>query len=157
MSDLIVTRGEDGQLGGLDDKGDRAYQRFVRALRELPMGDTLKLAFSIPRSPGYHRRHFKILAEVYRQQEAFTDPDEMRKWLEVGAGFCTFAPHPTVGLMAIPKSIAWEKLEQAEFEEHHAKVMSFLRSARATQYLWPRMSVLQADEFINNVLARFGE
>lgn len=157
MSELIVTRNEDGQLAGLGDKGDRAYQRFLRAMRELAMGDTLKLAYWLPRSPGFHRRHFKILNEVYRQQEAFNDPDDMRKWLEVGAGFCTFCPHPTVGLMAIPKSIAWEKLEQAEFEEHHAKVMAFLRSVRATRYLWPRMSDLQADEFINNVLARFGE
>lgn len=157
MSELIVTRHEDGQLGGLDDRGVRAYQRFLRAMDELAIGETMKLAYWLPRSPGYHRRHFKILAEVYRQQEAFTDPEEMRKWLEVGAGFCTFAPHPTVGLMAIPKSIAWEKLEQADFEAHHAKVMAFLRSVRCTRYLWPRMSDLQADEFINNVLARFGE
>lgn len=157
MSELIVTRNEDGQLGGLHAKGERAYQRFIRAMRELAVGETLKLSYSLPRSPGYHKRHFKILAEVFGQQEQFADPDDFRKWLEVGAGFCTFAPGPHGQMVAIPKSIAWDRLEQAEFEEHHGKVMAFMRSTRCTRFLWPTLDDLKADEFINNVLARFGE
>ena len=157
MSDLIVTKGEDGKLAGLGAKDQRAYSRFLRAVTEMQPGDTLRFGFWIPRAPGPHKAHFKLLHMLFEQQEQFDDADEFRKWLEVGAGFCNFVPGPGGRMVALPRSIAWDKLEEAEFEEHHRKVVKFMRSTACTRFLWPSMSDIDADTFINNILAQFGE
>lgn len=157
MADLVITKGEDGQLAGLDEKGERAWRKWLATIKALATGDTLTFSYRLPRSPGFHKRHFKILAAVFNQQDQFDDPDNLRKWLEVGAGFCDLVPGPHGKPVAMPRSIAWDRLEQAEFEWHHTQVMQFLRSTRATHFLWPQLDDLAADTLVNNVLAHFGE
>lgn len=156
MAELVVTKGEDGKLAGLDEKAQRAYARFLRAVGEMRPGDTMHFGFWIPRAPGPHRAHFKLLSAIFSQQEQFADPDDFRKWLEVGAGFCTYVPGATGRMVALPKSIAWHKLEEADFLEHHRKVVRFLRSTHCCRYLWPQLDDLAADTLVNNILAHYG-
>lgn len=157
MSELIVTKGEDGLLQGLGEKGARAWSRFVRATTELAAGETIKLSYSIPRAPGPHKAHFKLLHAIYDQQEQYVDFDRFREWVQIGAGFCDIVPGPHGKPVAHSRSINWEKLEESEFEEHHRDVVRFLRSTHCTRYLWPQMTDLQGDNLINNLLAMFGE
>lgn len=156
MSDVVLVRGEDGKLQGLGDKGGRAYAKFQQKVRALEIGETLKFSYWLPRSPAFHRRHFAILGAVFGQQEQFADPEKLRMWLQVGADFCDLVPGPKGKPVAMPRSIAWENLDDAEFAEHHADVIGFLRSTHCTRFLWPQWSDLDADTFINNVLMEFG-
>ena len=157
MAEIVVIKGDDGKLQGLGEKASRAFDRFKRATEEMAVGDTMRFGFWIPRAPGPHRAHFKLLHAIFDQQEQFDDADEFRKWVEVGAGFCTFVPGPGGRMVALPKSIAWDRLEEADFEEHHRKVVRFMRSPHFTRFLWPAMTDLAADTLINNLLAQFGE
>jgi hypothetical protein len=156
MAECIVVKTEDGKLAGLGEKGGRQFARFQAAVREMEVGETMRFSFKIPRSPGFHKRHFVIINRVFEQQEQFEDDEKFREWIQVGAGFCDLLPGPNGKPVAISRSIAWEALEDAEFAEHHAAVIAFLRSARCTRFLWPEWSDLDADTFINNVLAEFG-
>lgn len=153
MSTVIVTKGQDGKLQGLGDAGQRAYTRFLGRVKDLEPGETMRFSFWLPRSPGFHRRHFLILAAVFQQQDQFQDPEKLREWLQVGAGFCDILPGPKGNPVAISRSIAWENLDDADFAEHHAAVVAFMRSIHCTRFLWPHLADLKADELINGVLA----
>jgi hypothetical protein len=155
VADCVVVKGEDGKLQGLGDKGGRQFARFQSAVRKMEPGETMRFSFKLPRSPGFHRRHFAILNRVFEQQEQFDNDEKFREWLQVGAGFCDLLPGPKGKPVAVSRSIAWEALDDADFAEHHADVMSFLRSVHCTRFLWPQWSDVEADTFINNVLQEF--
>ena len=156
MAEIVVTKADDGKLHGVTDADERRLARFRGHVDGMAPGDTAKFSFKIPRSPGFHRRHFKILSEVFKAQEQFQDAEKMREWLEVGAGFADIVPGPKGKPVAMARSIAWDVLDDADFAEHHAAVIGFLRSTYCTRFLWPQMSDLDADTFINGLLMEFG-
>ena len=155
MAEVVVTKGSDGKLAGLGEKGERAWARFSAAVKKLEPGGTLRFSWWAPRSPGFHARHFAILAAVYDAQDQFVDPDKFRMWVQVGAGFCDILPGPKGKAMAIPQSIAWDKLDDSDFAEHHAAVIAFLRSAHATRFLWPTMTDSGGGDMMETLLREF--
>jgi hypothetical protein len=42
MGRLVLTKGQDGKLHGLDPKGQRAWERFKAKLKSLDFGATLR-------------------------------------------------------------------------------------------------------------------
>lgn len=155
MADVIVTKNEQGKLEGMGEKGQRAYARFLAAVHKMGVGDTLRFSFWLPRSIGFHRRHFSILNKVFNHQEQFLEEEAFRMWVQVGAGFCDIVPGPKGKPVAIPKSIAFDKLEDADFAEHHAACIMFLRSIHATRFLWPWLSDVDADAMMDSLLNEF--
>lgn len=155
MAEVVVVRGNDGKLAGLGEKGERAWAKFSAAVKKMEIGETLKFSWWAPRSPGFHARHFVILAAVFDAQDQFLDAEKFRMWAQVGAGFCDILPGPKGRAVAIPQSIAWDKLDDVEFAEHHAAVIAFLRSAHATRFLWPAMTDLQGDDMMETLLREF--
>lgn len=155
MSKVILHLDERGKLAGIDEKQDRAYARFRAKIARLRPGETLSFSFSLPRSPQMHRYHFALLRAVFESQEVFDDDDEMRKWIEVGSGFCSFLPGPDGQLVAVPKSIAWEKLEESDFREHHLKVVAFLRTPHCYRYLWPALNDSGRELVVETILMEF--
>ncbi len=124
-------------------------------LESLVPGECVRLAFWIPRSPQFHRRHFALLGAVFEQQEQFADREQFRMWVQVGAGHCDFVPGPKGRMVALPKSIAWHKLEDTEFAAHHAAVVEFLRSAHCIGFLWPQLNQAERQQTIEAVLMEF--
>lgn len=155
MPEVIVFKDEFGKLAGHGEKGGRAFARFLKAVRDLEFGETLRFSWWAPRSPGFHRRHFKILNQVFEHQDQFVDETAFRMWVQVGAGFCDLLPGPRGKPVAIPKSIAWDKLDDVEFAEHHAAVINFLRTRHATRFLWPDLNDAMADDMIESLLNEF--
>lgn len=153
--DIVVVKDEQNKLRGFGEKGQRAWLRFRNAIEALEIGETLSFAWHKPRSPKFHRYHFAMLHAVYEQQEQFQDFDAFRMWCQVGAGHCELVPGPRGKPVAIPKSIAYESLDDNEFAEHHMAVCAFLRSTHACRFLWPEMSDVDADASINAILQEF--
>jgi len=155
MADITLTKDEDGRLVGLTDSDDRRYAKFRARVAGLEVGDTLRFSFKLPRSPQFHKRHFGILNALFKCQEQFVDFEKFREWTQVGAGFCDIYPGPKGKPVAKSRSISWEELEDADFAEHHKAVIEFVRSVHFTRFLWPHMSDLDADTFINAALQEF--
>lgn len=155
MTTLIVTKLEDGKLGGFTEKDKRAYRRFKKLIDDLAMGELFTLRFWVPRAPKFHRLHFGMLGSLFESQEQFVDADEMRMWLQVGAGHCEFVPGPKGKVVALPKSIAFDKLDDIEFGEHHAKVKDFLRSEHAQAFLWGHLDKAKRAEMVEDILREF--
>jgi hypothetical protein len=155
MTTIAVTLNEDGKLVGAGEKHQKAYARFRKMLHELQPGELFTLTYWFPRNPKLHGLHFAMLTGLFDAQEQFADPEQFRKWVEVGAGHCDFVPGPTGRMVALPKSIAWDKLDDADFQKHHEDAKAFLRSQHATRYLWPYLSDIEAGEAMDAILGEF--
>lgn len=154
MPTVTLVRGQDGRLAGLTDKDDRGWRRFYAKIKAL--GEScITFTWREPRSGPFHRRFFAMVSAAFDAQERFDDPEQFRLWLTVGAGFCDFLPHKDRGVVAIPKSIAFDKLEQVEFQEVADAVWQFYRSAHAREILYPHLSADASFEMVWSVLEAF--
>lgn len=155
MAKLALRVNDAGKLEGLTPADDRAYTRFKKKLGLMRPGDTISFEHRFPRSPKFHRLHFAMLGLLFDNQEQFANPEDLRKWIEVGAGHCQFVPGPSGRLVALPMSIAYDSLDDAEFYEHHIKVLTFLRSQAATRFLWPQIDDQAAGQAMDALLREF--
>lgn len=155
MSAVTLWKGQDGKLEGFDEKGKRLYARFLKRITELEPGQTIGFTYKVPRSPKFHRLHFAMLKELFDNQEQFNDPHQFRKWLEVGAGHCDFVPGPKGRMVALPRSIDWESLDDEQFSDVHEGVKTFLRTEHAVRFLWPEADPAQSLRGVEAILGGF--
>lgn len=143
MTSLVIFKDDDGRLNGFGDRGRRAWAKFRKIIEGLEVGETMGFSYQLPRSPQHHRFFFARMQALLDRQEAFSDLDHLLIFLKVGAGFVEFMPGPGGQLVAIPKSIAWERLEEQDFIEVKRQVWDFLWTDVAQQALWPELSAMQ--------------
>lgn len=157
MTTITVTKDDAGKLRGFTDKDQRAYARFKGLIDELEVGELFTLETWFPRNGKLHRLHFAMLAVIFDAQEQYADPEQLRFWLQVGAGHCTYAPGPEGRMVAIPKSISYSSIDDAEFQVHHEAVKAFLRTERARRFLWPHLGDEQTYDTVETLLRDFEE
>ena len=155
MAEVVVYRDERGKLAGYGEAGARAWARFQKMLARLAQGETLVFKWWEPRSPGFHKLFFSKLHALFERQERFDDVDKLRTWLTVGAGEADFMPGPRGRLVAIPKSIAWHKLDEADFRELVRKIDDFLWTHHAREFMWPQLSTEQTYEILEGLRGQF--
>jgi hypothetical protein len=155
MTTMTVVKDDRGRLVGFTKKDETAYRRFKKVLEELGQGEIFTLDYWFPREGWRHRKHFKMLAMIFDAQEVFADPEQLRMWLHVGAGHCDFLPGPKGELIAVPKSIAYNRIDDVEFADHHEKVKVFLRTEHAQRFLWPHLDPANSSETIEAILYDF--
>lgn len=154
MPVVTLIQDEAGRLVGLTDSDERAYQRFIRKIKSLAQS-CITFEWREPRSGKFHRRFFKMVKTAFDAQERFDDIEQFRMWLQVGAGFADFLPHPEKGVVAIPKSIKYASLDQIEFEAVASRVWAFYRSEHARQTMWPHLSEAASWEMVETILLEF--
>ncbi len=139
MSTVIVLKGNDGRLEGLGDKGRRMYLKLKRTIAAMAIGEMMCLSFKLPRSPKHHNFFFLKITGLFDRQEQFSDFERFRGWLTVGAGYCDLMPGPGGLSVALPQSLAFENMDEAEFVDLHQKINAFLWGEHAQQFLWPHL------------------
>lgn len=155
VTTMTVTKSDDGRLVGLGEKDRRAYGRFKKMIDGMGDGEFFTLEYWFPRNGGFHRKHMALMTALFDSQERFEDDTAFRKYLEIGAGYCTWAPGAKGGIVAIPKSIAYSKLDDEGLAELHEKVKAFVRSERPQRWLWPHLTMQQRGEMVESVLSGF--
>lgn len=155
MPQIQVCKDNTGKLAGFGEKGERAYKRFLAAVRALEHGEMLAFSYKIPRAPKFHKLHFVMLAAMFEAQEQFADSYQFRKWSEVGAGHCDLVPGPKGRMVAVARSIDYESLDDVEFSEMHEAVKAFFRSEHATRFLWPHLSDSEQMAMVASILEQF--
>lgn len=154
MPTVTLALNEHRKLDGISAEDQKKYAKFRERLETL--GDeSITFTWHEPRSGKHHRRFFAIVNRIFEHQEQFDDLDVFRMWLQVGGGHCSFAPGPTGKMVALPKSIAYHRLDEAEFSEVETSIMRFIRSDRATGFLWPHLSEKQREEMIDTIIREF--
>ena len=155
MSHIVITKNNQGKLQGIDDKGQRAYAKFKRVVEGLAIGATLSFSYRQPRSPAHHRLFFAKLNSLLGRTEAFDDLDKLRYWLVMGAGYAEFLPGENGELHAIPRSIDFDSMDEADFYELHKAVDTFLWTSRAQTTLWPHLDDEKRYRCVESFVAEF--
>lgn len=146
-----------GMVDGLGEHGKKQWRRFVNRLMKLEPGEMVDIRTHQERIGWYHRKHMALEQRVFEAQEKFATFEQFRVWLKVGAGFVDWLPGPKGGVIPVPKSISYARLEQGEMERVHEDIVAFLRTEHACATLWKHLSVTQRIEQIEFLLAGFGE
>jgi hypothetical protein len=173
MADITLVRQEDieitaaekeaarrvffGVVDGLGERGRKQWRRFWNGLMRLEPGEMVLIKTRKPRSGPFHRRHMKIEQTLFEAQERFDSFEQFRNWLKTGAGHCDWIPGPRGAVMPVPRSIAYDQLEDDEMREFHDASVAFLREDHACKVLWPHLPTTARIEMIEGILSNFGE
>lgn len=106
----------------------------------LKVGETYAVDIKPDRNADFHRKYMKMLRTAWEflpepAQYFFHNVDGFRKHVEITAGYCEPFFSPTLQEWVDgPKSIAFDKLDQAEFETLYNEVRGVLDSI-LTRYI----------------------
>jgi hypothetical protein len=146
-----------GLIDGLGERGKKQWRRFFNSLMRLEPGEMVEIRTHQERIGWYHRKHMALEQRVFESQEKFEHFEQFRTWLKVGSGFVDWLPGPRGGVIPVPRSISYAKLEQGAMEQVHEAIVAFLRTEHAGRTLWKHLSATQRIEQIEFLLARFEE
>lgn len=146
-----------GIVDGLGERGRRQWRRLWNGLMRLEPGEMVEITTVQPRLGWYHRKHMAMEQAVFEAQERFQEFEGFRTWLKVGSGFVDWYPGPKGGVIPVPRSISYAKLEQGEMEQFHGAAVDFLRTEHAGRTLWKHLSPHQRIQMIETILGGFGE
>lgn len=155
MTAIVITKNNQGKLEGIDEKGQRAYAKWRRLVTDLEPGQTLTFSYRMPRSPAHHRLFFAKLGSLLARTEAFDDLDKLRYWLVMGAGYFDLVPGFDGQPNAIPRSLDFTQMDEAEFAELHHQVNTFLWTSRAQETLWPHLDAEGRYRCVQDFLREF--
>ena len=155
MADILITRDESGQLTGLGEDDKKAYAKFVAMLRSLEVGEVTKVSHWFERNRKLQGLHFVMLNTVFEAQDQFVKQETFRGWAYVGAEFADLVPGPHGKAVAIPRSISFAAADDAIASKVHDDVLLFLRSPRATQFLWGHLSPSMQSDMASMLLDEF--
>jgi hypothetical protein len=144
-----------GIVDGLGEHGKKQWRRFVNGLLRLEPGEMVDIKTRKARSGKFHRRHMVIETRVFEHQEKFEHFEQFRNWLKVGAGFCDWIPGPRGAVIPVPRSIAFDKLEEDDMRQVHDDMVAFLRTERAGGVLWPHLKPPARTEMVELLLSEF--
>lgn len=146
-----------GMVDGLGDRGKKQWRRFFNMVMRLEPGEMVEIKTHKARLGWYHRKHMKLEQSVFEAQERFEHFKAFRDWLKIGACFCDWYPGPKGGVIAVPRSISYDELEQTAMEQFHDDAVTFLRTPHAIKTLWPKLPAIDRELAIEAVLTAFKE
>src|ERR1700757_4018414 len=135
---------------GRDDKS--GWRRFWRQVMKLEIGEVVEFDVKFPRSGPHHRLFFAMLNAIYDAQERFTDFDQFRRWLLIGAGHVDWVPGAKGGVVPLARSISYAAADEEQFSQIHRKVLEFLRGDHCAPFLWPHLGREKAHDMMETIL-----
>lgn len=157
MSKCTLIKDEQGKLQGVSEKDNKAYSKWKNSVSILEIGQTLSFSFRIPRSLKHHRLFYKKLSTLLSRSETFTDLDKLRAWVMMGAGYADFVPGLDGQPCAIPRSMDFDSMDEAEFSAMHSDVDAFLWGQHAQGILWPSLTPDKRWECMESFMGEFGQ
>lgn len=147
-----------GHIDGLGEAHRKSWRRIWNwFLTKAEPGEMLEIITHRERLGWFHRKHMAMEQGVFEAQERFESFEQFRNWLKLGAGHCDWFPGPKGGVVPVPKSISYAKLEQEDMERVHDAMVVFLRTPHAIKTLWPKSPEHVRELAIEAVLIPFEE
>lgn len=146
-----------GVVDGLGERGRKQWRRLWNCLMRLEPGEMVEISTVQPRLGWYHRKHFAMEQALFEAQDRFEEFESFRAWLKVGAGHVDWFPGPKGGVIPVPRSVSYAKLEQGAMEQFHNDAVDFLRTEHAGRTLWKHLSPVDRITMLETVLQGFDE
>lgn len=96
--------------------------------QKLKIGETYSVEVKVARNLDFHRKYFALVSYAWEflteaETATFRTKENFRKYLEISAGHCEVIYHPRLQeFVEIPKSIAFGKMDNAEFDDLYRRV-----------------------------------
>lgn len=127
------------------------YDEDYDQKKKLKIGEIYKAKMTIARNINFHRKYFALINCAWAYQNERTtkhfknNVECFRKTVEIAAGHCDTVYNLSLkSWVDIPKSIAFDKLKQEEFEDLYERVKDVL----FTTFL----KGIDEEEFLNNMI-----
>lgn len=128
------------------------YDEDYDEKKKLKVGATYKAKITLARNLDFHRKYFALIRTAWEyvnerfQRELFRDNIEnFRKGVEVAAGHCDLVFNPKIKeYVEIPKSIAFDKMDEIAFQSLYEKVKDVLFATF--------LKNIDEDEFMSNLI-----
>lgn len=115
---------------GLVPIGDDDYEEK----KKLKLGETYAVEIKLVRNVDFHRKYFALISYSWeflteQEQVTFRSKENFRKYLEISAGHCDIFYHPKLqDFVEMPKSIAFDKMDNAAFSDLYERVKDVIFS-----------------------------
>jgi hypothetical protein len=164
MKEIDLVKTPEG-LRGWRDEDEAAYQRFRKKMAELEVGECVRVGYTVPRNPKFHRKLFAMLTVGYDAWEPMAQRKRRTyKGVVIAKNFEAFREDVTIlagyseqhfdlkGRMSLKaKSIAFANMEQEEFEKLYSAVADVLLDLLLTAKGYDRASLDEAVERIKEL------
>lgn len=144
-----------GVIDGCNDKDKKAWRGFWKAVANAGSGEYFSITIKRQRSGPFHRLSMAVMQAVFNAQERFDDFRIFRSFVKLGAGYVDYVPNADGELRAVPKSVSFDECSEEEMRMFHLDAVTFLRTSRACQTLWPDASPRAAEQGIESILSTF--
>jgi hypothetical protein len=114
----VILRKELGCFRPVCDEGEGI-------LRRMTLGQQVMVKFSFPRNTGHHRKFFALMQLIFNNQSHFATMDHLLAAFKFACGH-TEKIRTTRGIIEVPKSISFAKMDQAEFEAFYNRAVDFV-------------------------------
>lgn len=104
--------------------GLRAVNQAEASKLESLRGKEVMAKVSQPRNLKFHRKGFALLHAIYEMVDTEYTFEQFRKILVAKAGYGDFVRGKDDQLIFLPKSLAWGKMDETEFEEVYQGVLT---------------------------------
>lgn len=108
-------------LRGATPADQDAWGKFRRRLETMQPGKWLRIEASSPRNGKHHRKMFALLQLIAENSEVYNTAEKALVAVKLIVGHFEPAVHPQTGeLIQVPKSIAYESMDQDAFDAFYS-------------------------------------
>jgi len=135
-------------LRGATPDDHEAWVKFKRRLETMRAGKWLRVEASSPRNGAHHRKFMALLQLVTENSEVYDTVDKALVAVKLIVGHFEPAIHPQTGeLIQVPKSIAYESMDQDAFEAFYSAAIDGV-----LQHILPQMDQATADRLLEMIV-----
>jgi hypothetical protein len=155
VTTITITKGDDGRTIGFTERDQGALVRWKRLVGNLEAGELLTFDVKFDINRRFHNLAMRLKRDLFEAQEKFTDFDQFRYWLYVGAGHCTWHPGPRGAVVPIPGSFSDKDNDDQGKKVVLDKVKTWCRTGEPAKRLWPHLGEVQRVEMMDMILAPY--
>jgi hypothetical protein len=142
----------DTGLRGSTPADHDAWLKFKRRLDTMLPGTWLRLEWKRPRHGKHHRKLFALLALVADNSETYDTTEKALVAVKLVTGHADPFIDPSTGeLMQLPRSIAYDAMEQDEFDRFYELAIDGV-----LRHILPGMDEATADRLLEMIVEGWG-
>lgn len=136
-------------LRGSTLKDHEAWTKFKRRLETMKPGTWLRIECAKPRNGQHHRKLFALLTLVAENSETYDTTEKALVAVKLVSGHAEPFMDPVTGqLTQLPKSIAYDAMDQDEFDEFYSAAIDGV-----LRHILPHIEKVQAERLIDMIVS----
>lgn len=139
-------------LRGATPDDHAAWSKFRRRLETMKPGKWLRFEWSSPRNGKHHRKFFALVHLVVENSEIYDTDAKALIAIKLAAAYFDPLPDPRTGeLVPIPRSIAYDAMDQEEFDGFYRAALDGILAC-----ILPTMDKETAERLLDMIVEGWG-